>query len=102
MSISKHRISYFYDEEIGNFYYDHHHPMKPVRVRMAHCLVLAYGLHNHLQVFSPRRATASEMLNFHSQDYIRFLQNATPENIIGQIEEQKRFQGCIIGTIIRR
>ena len=91
MSISKKRISYFYDEEIGNFYYDHHHPMKPVRVRMAHCLVMAYGLHNHLQVFSPRRATASEMLNFHSQDYIRFLQNATPENIIGQVEEQKRF-----------
>ena len=89
--ISRKRISYFYDEEVGNFYYDEGHPMKPVRVRMTHCLVMAYGLHNHLQVFRPRRATANEMMQFHSQDYIKFLQNSTPENIVSQVAEQKRF-----------
>ncbi|EAY04719.1 acetylpolyamine aminohydrolase, putative [Trichomonas vaginalis G3] len=93
MSIPKNRIAYFYDEEIGNFYYEEGHPMKPVRVRMTHSLVLAYKLHNHLQVFRPHRATATEMMRFHSPDYIKFLQNATPENSITSIQEQKRY--CI-------
>ena len=77
---SKTRVCYFYDEEIGNFYYDEGHPMKPVRVRMTHSLVLAYGLYKELQMFRPRRATPVEMMRFHTPEYVKFLQNATPEN----------------------
>ena len=80
MTIAKNRICYFYDEEIGNFYYDEGHPMKPVRVRMTHSLVLAYGLHKHLSMFRPRRATPVEMMRFHTPAYINFLEKATPEN----------------------
>lgn len=89
--MSKYRISYFYDEEIGNFYYDEGHPMKPIRVRMTHELVLALGLHNHLQVFRPRLATPTEMLKFHSQEYINFLSTTTPQNLPTNTNELIKF-----------
>jgi histone deacetylase 1/2 len=88
---SKPRVVYFYDEEIGNFYYDEGHPMKPVRVRMAHSLVLAYGLHAHMEVFRPRRATPIEMMRFHSPEYVKFLENATPENTANSQQEMDKF-----------
>ncbi len=44
------QVSYFYDPEIGNFYYGHGHPMKPHRVRMAHALIVRFGLYPHLEV----------------------------------------------------
>ncbi|EAX96869.1 acetylpolyamine aminohydrolase, putative [Trichomonas vaginalis G3] len=80
MSIPKRRIAYFYDEDIGNYYYTHSHPMKPVRVRMTHSLVLGYKLHEHMDVFHPRRASPEEMMRFHTPGYIKFLQTATPSN----------------------
>ena len=30
------RVSYFYDSEIASFYYGQEHPMKPLRIKMAH------------------------------------------------------------------
>jgi histone deacetylase 1/2 len=44
----KKRVAYYYDEEIGNFYYGPGHPMKPHRMRLAHHLILAYGLYRQL------------------------------------------------------
>lgn len=44
----KKRIAYYYDDEVGNFYYGPGHPMKPHRMRLAHHLVLAYGLYRQL------------------------------------------------------
>ena len=41
---SPHRVAYFHDSDVGNFYYGHGHPMKPHRVRMTHNLVVSYGL----------------------------------------------------------
>lgn len=29
---------------MGNYYYGHGHPMKPQRIRMAHSLILNYGM----------------------------------------------------------
>lgn len=43
-------MSYFYDAELGDFYYGPTHPMKPHRVRMAHDLIVRYDLYKHLQV----------------------------------------------------
>jgi histone deacetylase 1/2 len=88
---SRSRVAYYYDEEIGNFYYDEGHPMKPVRVRMTHSLVLAYGLHQYMQVFRPRRATPVEMMHFHSPEYVKFLQNATAENTANCAQELDKF-----------
>jgi len=33
------QVAYFYNEEIGKFYYYKDHPMKPRRIAMTHSLV---------------------------------------------------------------
>ncbi|KAJ9061179.1 histone deacetylase [Entomophthora muscae] len=77
---SKHRVSYFYSEEVGNFHYGEYHPMKPHRLTLTTDLVLRYDLHKKLDMFEPRKATEEEMLQFHASDYIGFLKRVTPEN----------------------
>lgn len=57
--------------------------MKPHRVRMAHSLILHYGLYSKMDVYRPRRAEAEDMEKFHTADYISFLQNVTPDNVVG-------------------
>uniref|UniRef100_A0A7S3R8B8 Histone deacetylase n=2 Tax=Dunaliella tertiolecta TaxID=3047 RepID=A0A7S3R8B8_DUNTE len=79
-SSGKRKVAYFYEPEIGNYYYGHGHPMKPHRVRMAHALIVRYGLYRHLEVFRPVRATEKAMSAFHAPDYIDFLKNVTPDN----------------------
>ena len=46
----KQKISYFYDPDVGNFYYGQGHPMKPHRVRMTHNLLLHYGIYKEMEV----------------------------------------------------
>lgn len=43
-SSSSRRVSYFYDPDVGNYVYYLGHPMKPHRIRMAHNLIVNYGL----------------------------------------------------------
>jgi histone deacetylase 1/2 len=78
------RIVYFYDETVGTFFYGPSHPMKPHRIRMAHDLILAYGLSDKMRMLRPVRASAQDMIKFHSPEYIQFLQVATPDNIQNQ------------------
>ncbi|KAL3839136.1 hypothetical protein ACJIZ3_023727 [Penstemon smallii] len=33
---SKRKVCYFYDSEVGNYYYGQGHPMKPLKMRMTH------------------------------------------------------------------
>ena len=40
---SKKKICYYYDGDVGNYYYGQGHPMKPHRIRMTHNLLLNYG-----------------------------------------------------------
>lgn len=81
------RVVYFYDEDVGNFFYAPSHPMKPHRIRMAHDLVLAYDLYDRMRVLKPIRASAADMTKFHSEEYIQFLQMATPKNVKSQTNE---------------
>ncbi|KAJ2758314.1 histone deacetylase (class I) Clr6, partial [Coemansia nantahalensis] len=75
----KKRVTYYYDEEVGNYHYGYMHPMKPFRMRMAHSLVTAYGLDKQMSVVRPPRASAREMSRFHADDYVEFLSRVTPE-----------------------
>ncbi|KAL6764689.1 hypothetical protein V8C86DRAFT_2468167 [Haematococcus lacustris] len=74
------KVSYYYDADIGNYYYGSGHPMKPHRVRMAHALILRYGLYRHLEVYKPVKASEEAMATFHTDDYIEFLKRVTPDN----------------------
>lgn len=73
------RIDYFYDEAIGNFVYGEGHPMRPHRVRLTHHLVVHYGLYKHMNVFRPKHATKADLCTFHSDDYVGFLSEVTPD-----------------------
>lgn len=43
-SSSDRRVAYFYDPDVGNYVYYLGHPMKPHRIRMAHNLIVMYGM----------------------------------------------------------
>lgn len=78
MTTFKQRVCYFYDSNIGSYYYGPGHPMKPHRLRMTHSLLLAYGMYKRLEVYQPHPATASEIEQFHTSDYVDFLRRVTP------------------------
>ena len=37
--------------DVGNYYYGQGHPMKPHRIRMAHNLLLNYGLYRKMEIY---------------------------------------------------
>jgi len=53
----KKRVAYFYNEEIGKFYYSKDHPMKPKRISMTHSLIESFDLSRDLDVYRSRLAT---------------------------------------------
>ena len=44
---------------------------------MTHDLISSYGLLSKMKVLSPRRATPDDMKQFHSNEYVNFLQTCT-------------------------
>lgn len=49
------RVSYFYDTEVGSYFYGQEHPMKPFRIKMAHQLIVNYGLYRKMHVYVSHR-----------------------------------------------
>eukprot|EP00559_Dactyliosolen_fragilissimus_P002426 CAMPEP_0184862994 /NCGR_PEP_ID=MMETSP0580-20130426/8191_1 /TAXON_ID=1118495 /ORGANISM="Dactyliosolen fragilissimus" /LENGTH=447 /DNA_ID=CAMNT_0027361023 /DNA_START=59 /DNA_END=1402 /DNA_ORIENTATION=+ len=78
---TKQRVSYFYHPEVGHFYYGPSHPMKPHRLKLAHHLILSYGLYKKMECYRPHPASPGEMSEFHSEDYVNFLSRITPDNL---------------------
>lgn len=87
----KTRTAYFYDPEIGSYYYGPGHPMKPQRVRMTHALLKGYELYRLMDVVKPHRASESELAYFHDNDYVNFLAVVTAENAKEFLNHTKRF-----------
>ena len=54
--------------------------MKPHRVRMAHGLIVRYGLHEKMEIIRPVSLSEEAMQTFHTPEYISFLKHVTPEN----------------------
>lgn len=73
------------------FYYAPSHPMKPHRLKLAHHLILSYGLYKQMDCYRPHPAVAGEMTQFHSEDYIQFLSRITPESGRNQIASMSKF-----------
>ena len=87
----KPRVSYYYDGDVGNYYYGQGHPMKPHRIKMTHNLLLNYGLYRKMEIYRPHKAISSEMTRYHSDDYINFLENIRPDNQQDYQKEMMRF-----------
>lgn len=87
----KKRVCYFFDSDIGGFHYGPGHPMKPTRIRMCHSLVMNYGLYKQMEIFRAKPATKREMTQFHSDDYVDFLNKITPNNMSQFVREQSKY-----------
>uniref|UniRef100_A0A8C1EPE9 Histone deacetylase 1 n=1 Tax=Cyprinus carpio carpio TaxID=630221 RepID=A0A8C1EPE9_CYPCA len=48
---TKKKVCYYYDGDVGNYYYGQGHPMKPHRIRMTHNLLLNYGLYRKMEIY---------------------------------------------------
>jgi len=48
---NKKKVAYFYDSDVGNYAYVAGHPMKPHRIRMAHSLIMNYGLYTQMEIY---------------------------------------------------
>jgi histone deacetylase 1/2 len=61
-------VSYFYDEEIGNYCLggNQPNPMRPHRARMTHTLLTGYKLDQKLIVNRPQPRSFDELTSFHA------------------------------------
>jgi len=48
---TKKRVAYFYDSDVGNYAYVAGHPMKPHRIRLAHSLIMNYGIYQKMEIY---------------------------------------------------
>jgi len=62
--------------------YNSNHPMKPHRIRMTDQLVKSYGMDKLVESMAVDEEyyDSIDLTKFHSDDYIDFLKNVTPEN----------------------
>uniref|UniRef100_A0A8C5K240 Histone deacetylase 1 n=1 Tax=Jaculus jaculus TaxID=51337 RepID=A0A8C5K240_JACJA len=88
---TKRKVCYYYDGDVGNYYYGQGHPMKPHRIHMTHNLLLNYGLYRKMEIYRPHKANAEEMAKYHSDDYIKFLHSIRPDNTSEYSRQIQRF-----------
>lgn len=65
--------------------------MKPHRLRMTHQLILSYGLYRKMEVYRPRTSSSEQIQQFHSEDYVDFLQKVCPDNTKQHIPLLQKF-----------
>lgn len=87
----KKRVAYFYDSDVGNYAYVSGHPMKPHRIRLAHSLIMNYGLYKKMEIYRAKPASKYEMTQFHTDEYIDFLAKVTPDNMESYQKEQQKY-----------
>ncbi|KAH7092639.1 hypothetical protein FB567DRAFT_558031 [Paraphoma chrysanthemicola] len=85
------KVAYFYDSDVGNYAYVAGHPMKPHRIRMAHALIMNYGLYTKMEIYRAKPASKYEMTQFHTDEYIEFLHKVTPDNMDSFTKEQSKY-----------
>uniref|UniRef100_A0A2K6ESR9 Histone deacetylase 1 n=1 Tax=Propithecus coquereli TaxID=379532 RepID=A0A2K6ESR9_PROCO len=88
---TRRKVCYYYDRDVGNYYYGQGHPMKPHQIRMTHNLLLNYGLYRKMEIYRPYKANAEEMTKYHSDDYIKFLHSIHPDNMSEYSKQMQRF-----------
>ena len=74
LSLFKRVVLFFFCARFFTF------PLQPHRLTLTHGLVIAYNLHEKMEVYRPHRANKEEMIVFHDEDYIEFLERISPYN----------------------
>lgn len=72
-------VSYHHNPEMEKMHFGAKHPMKPWRLTLTNKIVMAYGMHEAMDLYMPRPATDEELKAFHKSDYVDFLRRVTPD-----------------------
>ncbi|KAJ4880857.1 Histone deacetylase 7 [Raphanus sativus] len=72
----KRRVSYIYEPGIGEG-----NQRVSQQISTTHNLIRSYQLHNDMDIIRPTLAKDSDLIQFHSPEYISFLRSVTPEYI---------------------
>lgn len=67
-------VSYHANPEVEKMHFGPKHPMKPWRLTLTNKIVMAYGMHEAMDLYMARAATNQELTEFHKPEYIDFLQ----------------------------
>lgn len=71
-------VSYHANPKVEECHFGPSHPMKPWRLTLTNKLVMAYNLHEAMDLYFSRPASKSELTEFHKEDYIDYLRRITP------------------------
>ncbi|ODV82165.1 histone deacetylase RPD3 [Suhomyces tanzawaensis NRRL Y-17324] len=88
---AKQRVAYFYDQDVGNYFYGTGHCMKPHRIRMTHSLIMNYELYKKMEIYRAQPAAKDELTQFHTDEYVDFISRVTPDNLALFEREQTVF-----------
>ncbi|KAJ6617415.1 histone deacetylase RPD3 [Mycena sp. CBHHK59/15] len=77
--MSRRRVAYYYDPDVGAYTFGYNQYLKPHRVKMTHDLISAYDMLGKMHVLKPARSSAETMTSFHTDEYVQFLSRVTPE-----------------------
>lgn len=69
-------VSYHLNPEIEKHHFGQSHPMKPWRLTLTKALIMSYGMHAAMDTYVSRQATQEEMEEFHTPEYLKYLQTA--------------------------
>jgi histone deacetylase HOS2 len=67
-------VSYHANPEVEGHHFGMAHPMKPWRLTLTNKLVVSYGMHDAMDLYTSRAATEQELLDFHTEKYVKELQ----------------------------
>jgi histone deacetylase HOS2 len=83
------KVSFHYNARVEAHHFGKMHPMKPWRLTLTKQLTLSYGLQYAMDLFESRMATKRELAEFHSEEYLTFLEGFVR---VHQSENHSRLQ----------
>ena len=88
-------VAYFYDSDVGNYAYVAGHPMKPHRIRMAHSLIMNYGLYKKMEIYVSGCAPFSAIvLSYIQRDFLHLVEPPKSGSLSGRIAGESRLTNC--------
>jgi len=72
------KTAFIYSDDFAKYDYGPEHPLKPVRLKLTHDLIRAYGLFSlpDVHVVEAKPAEEDDLLLYHTRDYIEMLKAA--------------------------
>lgn len=93
--MSNQRVAYYFNKEIGTFYYGNSHPMKPLRVKITNELIKSYNMLECMDMMNSEIhkeiINSMDFTKFHSDEYVDFINRVCPEEMKNMTEQMLYF-----------